>query len=74
MASRNCFSALDLESDSEPEFDPEPLSRSHFGGEPTVSSHFGTFELESTPEPEDKEEPIFIKPRTLETRDRKSVV
>ena len=68
MASRNCFSALNLESDSEPEFDPEPLSRSHFGGEPTVPSHFGTFELEPTPEPEDEEEPISIELRTLETR------
>ena len=68
MASRNRFSALDLESDSEPEFDPEPLSRSHFGGEPTVSLHFGTFELESTPEPEDEEEPISIEPQTLETQ------
>ena len=49
-ASRNRFSALDLESDSEPEFDPEPLTRSHFGGEPTVPSYFGTFELEQNPE------------------------
>ena len=65
MASRNRFSALDIESDSEPEFDPEPLSRSHFGGESTVPLHFGTFELEPTPEPE---EPVSIKPRTLETR------
>ena len=60
MASRNCFSALDLESDSEPEFDPEPLTRSHFGGELTVPSYFGTFELE----PEDKKESVSIKPRT----------
>ena len=56
------FSALDIESDSEPESDPEPLSRSHFGGEPTVPSHFRTFELEPTPEPEDGEEPISIEP------------
>ena len=63
MASRNCLSALDLESDSEPEFDPEPLTRSHFGGEPTVPSYFGTFELE----PEDKKESVSIKPQTPET-------
>ena len=68
MASRNRFSALDIESDSEPEFDPEPINRSHFGGEPTVPSCFGTFELEPTPEPKDEEEPVSIKPRTLETR------
>ena len=43
---RNCFFALNLESDSEPEFDPEPPSRSHFGGEPTAPSHFGAFGLE----------------------------
>ena len=67
MASRNRFSALDLESDSEPEFDPEPLTRSHFGGEPTVPSYFGTFELEQTPEPKDEKESIAIKPRTPET-------
>ena len=64
MASRNLFSALDLESDSKPEFDPEPLSRSHLGGEPTVPSYFGTFEQNL--EPEDKEEPISIEPRTPE--------
>ena len=68
MASRNCFSALDLESDSEPEFDPEPLTRSHFGGEPTVPSYFGTFELEPTPEPKDKETAVSIEPQTLETQ------
>ena len=62
-ASRNCFSALDLESDSEPEFDPEPLTRSHFGGEPTVPLYFGTFELE----PEDEKESVSIKPQTPET-------
>ena len=46
MMARNRFSALNLESDSEPEFDPEPLSRSLFGGEPTIPSHFGVFGLE----------------------------
>ena len=46
MMARNHFSALDLESDFEPEFNPEPLSRSHFGGEPTVPLHFGAFGLE----------------------------
>ena len=40
---RNRFPALNLESDSEPEFDPEPLSRSRSGGELTVLSHFGMF-------------------------------
>ena len=64
MASRNCFSALDLESDSKPEFDPGPLSRSHLGGEPTVSLYFGTFEQNL--EPEDEEEPVSIKPQTPE--------
>ena len=50
---RNCFFALNLKSDSEPEFDPEPLSRSCFGGELTVPSHFGAFGLEQqTFEPE----------------------
>ena len=68
MASRNHFSALDLESDSEPDFDPEPLTRSHFGGEPTVPLYFGTFELEQTPEPEDEKESVSIKPRTPETK------
>ena len=43
---RNCFSALNLESDSEPEFDPEPLSRSLLGGELTIPWHFGAFGLE----------------------------
>ena len=66
-ASRNRFSALDLESDSEPEFDPEPLTRSHFGGEPTVPSYFGTFELEQTPELKDEKESVSIKPQTPET-------
>ena len=46
MTARNRFSALNLESDSEPEFNPEPLSRSHLGGEPTIPSNFGTFGLE----------------------------
>ena len=64
MASRNCFSALDLESDSKPEFDPESLSRSHLGGEPTVPSYFGTFEQNL--ELENEEEPISIKPQTPE--------
>ena len=63
MASRNRFSALDLESDSEPEFDPEPLTRSHFGGELTVPSYCVTFELE----PEDEKESVSIKPQTPET-------
>ena len=40
---RNCFSALNLESDSEPEFDPELLSRSSLGGKLTIPSHFGAF-------------------------------
>ena len=62
---RNCFFALDLESDSEPEFDPEPLSRSHFGGEPTVPSHFGVFGLEQqTLEPENLEVSISTEPKT----------
>ena len=65
MASRNRFSALDLESDSAPEFDPEPLSRSHFGGEPTVPLYFGTFELEQTPELEDKKNPSLSDPKPL---------
>ena len=43
---RNQFSALNLESDSEPEFDPEPLSRSCFGWELTVPLHFGAIGLE----------------------------
>ena len=33
MMARNHFSALNLESDSEPEFNPEPLSRGLLGGE-----------------------------------------
>ena len=72
MASRNHFSALDLESDSEPEFDPEPLTRSHFGGEPTVPSYFETFELEQTSEPEDEKESVSIKPRTPELTETES--
>ena len=64
MASRNRFSALDLGSESEPEFDPEPLSRSHLGGEPTVPLYFGTFEQNL--KLEDKEEPVSIKPQTPE--------
>ena len=63
MASRNCFSALNLESDSEPKFDLEPLSRSCFGGEPTVPSHFGVFGLEQTLEPANLEVSIS-KPKT----------
>ena len=63
-ASRNRFSALDLESDSEPESDPDPLSRSHFGGEPTIPLYFGTFE--QNPELEDEEEPVSIEPQTPE--------
>ena len=46
MMARNCFPALNLESDSEPEFDPEPLSRSLLGGELTIPWHFGAFGLE----------------------------
>ena len=46
MMARNCFPALNLESDSEPEFDLEPLSRSLLGGELTIPSHFGAFGLE----------------------------
>ena len=72
MASRNHFSALDLESDSEPEFDPEPLTRSHFGGEPTVPLYFGTFELKQTPEPKDEKESISIKPWTSEPTETES--
>ena len=52
MMARNRFSALNLESDSEPEFDPEPLSRSLLGGELTIPSHFGAFGLEQTFESE----------------------
>ena len=62
---RNCFSALDLESDSEPKFDPEPLSRSCFRGERTVPSHFGAFGLEQqTFEPENLEVSISTELKT----------
>ena len=49
---RNCFSALNLESDSEPEFNPESLSRSCFGGELTIPSHFGLEQQTETRTPE----------------------
>ena len=52
MMARNRFSALNLESGSEPEFNPEPLSRSLLGEEPTIPSHFGVFGLEQTFESE----------------------
>ena len=56
---RNHLSALDLE------FEPEPLSRSHFRGETTVPSHFGAFGLEQqTLEPEILEVSISTEPET----------
>ena len=69
MTARNRFSALNLESDSEPEFDPEPLSRSHFGGELTVPLHFGMFGLEQqtetqTPETESSANYLSAEERT----------
>ena len=69
MMARNHFSALNLESDSEPEFNPEPLSRSCFGGEPTVPSHFGVFGLEQqtktrTPETESSANYLSAEERT----------
>ena len=65
MTARNHFFALDLESDSEPKFDSEPLSRSHFGGELTVPLHFGVFGLEQqTLEPENLHIPIPTEPKT----------
>ena len=72
MTARNCFSALNLESDSEPELDPELLSRSHLGGEPTISSHFGAFGLEQqtfkpkawTPETESSADYLSAEERT----------
>ena len=68
----NRFSALNLESDSEPEFDQEPLSRSLLGGEPTIPSHFGVFGLEQqtfepetqTPETESLADYLSAKERT----------
>ena len=77
MTARNCFFALNLESDSEPEFDPEPLSKSLLGGEPTIPSHFGAFGLEQqtfepetqTPETKSSADYLSAKERT-ETRNK----
>ena len=71
---RNRFSALNLESDSEPEFDPELLSRSLLGGEPTIPSHFGVFGLEQqtfeprTQTPETESILVLKKELKLETK------
>ena len=72
MMARNRFSALNLESDSEPEFDPEPLSRSLRGGELTIPLHFGAFGLEQqtfesktrTPETESSADYLSAEERT----------
>ena len=69
---RNRFSALNLESDSKPEFNPEPLSRSLLGGEPTIPLHFGVFGPEQqtfepktqTPETESSADYLSAEERT----------
>ena len=73
---RNRFSALNLKSDSEPEFNLEPLSRSLLGGELTIPSHFGAFGLEQTfetktqtPETESSADYLSAEERT-ETRNK----